>query len=247
MTKEFAVPPVVFPSGANQSVVNIQKRRVPTAPFQPTRATNPSIPFMSFDIGSVTTAATSSSTLYGGPISGNTSFEAEEPLLDELGIHPDQIRRKTLSILNPVRVNAHPHRDSDLSGPVLYYVAFSLFQLLAGKIQFGVILGWIVICSMFLYVVFNMLAGRTGNLDLHRCASIVGYCILPVTVFSAVSLCLPAGGVVSFVMAGLFVLWSARVCTSLLVQSCPDCDEHGGLIAYACFLIYTLFAMLVVF
>lgn len=247
MTKEFAVPPVVFPSGGNPSVVSIQKRRVPSAPFQPSRATNPSIPFMSFDIGSVTTASPSPATLYGGPMGGATTFEAEEPLLNELGIHPDQIRRKTLSILNPVRVNAHPHTDSDLSGPVLYYVAFSLFQLLAGKIQFGVILGWIVVSSMFLYVVFNMLAGRTGNLDLHRCTSIVGYCILPVAVFSAVSLCLPAGGVVSFIMAGFFVLWSTRVCTSLLVQSCPDCEEHGGLIAYACFLIYTLFAMLVIF
>lgn len=250
MAKEFAIPPVQFPAGGNPSTGNLQQRRVPTAPFQPPRSSSSSIPFMSFDIGAATTT---SSTIYGGPIggagvpSGSASFEDEEPLLDELGIHPDQIWKKTKTILNPLRVDPAVHKDSDLSGPIILYLSLCLFQLLAGKIQFGVILGWIVVSSIFLYVVFNMLAGRNGRLDLHTCTSVVGYCLLPVVILSAASLFLPQGSYGRFVVAGLFVLWATRACTSLMVALADGEEEHRGLIAYACFLIYTLFSLLVVF
>ncbi|XP_021908415.1 protein YIPF5 homolog [Carica papaya] len=255
MTKEFAVPPVIFPSGGNPAGGSLQQRRAPTVPFQPPRpSASSAIPFMSFDIGSATAGA-SSSAPFGGTIHsssssslGPASFEDEEPLLDELGIHPDQIWRKTKSILNPFRVNPNVHKDSDLSGPIFLYLALCLFQLLAGKIQFGVILGWIVVSSIFLYVVFNMLAGRNGNLDLHTCTSVIGYCMLPVVILSAVSLFVSQGsGVARFLMAGAFVVWATRACTNLMVALADGGEEHRGLIAYACFLIYTLFSLLVIF
>ena len=43
----------------------------------------------------------------------------------------------------------------------LYYFAFGLFQLLAGTVQSGVILGWTVISSIFLYSFLNFLVGRS--------------------------------------------------------------------------------------
>ncbi|KAF7804309.1 protein YIPF5-like protein [Senna tora] len=250
MAKEFPVPPVVFKSGGNPTAggAAFQQRRVPTAPFQPPRPSSSGIPFMSFDIGSAA-ASTSSGPIYGGPMggAGSANFEDEEPLLDELGIHPDQIWKKIRSILIPFRLNYVVHKDSDLSGPILLYMSFCLFQLLAGKIQFGVILGWIVVSSIFLYVVFNMMAGRSGNLDLHTCTSVVGYCMLPLVILSALSLFLPQGGIVSLALAALFVLWSTRASTGLLVSLADGGDESRGLIAYACFLIYTLFSLLIVF
>ncbi|KAJ6403122.1 hypothetical protein OIU84_015110 [Salix udensis] len=257
MTKEFGVPPVVFPSGGNPTVAaggNTQQRLVPTAPFQPPRPSNSGIPFMSFEVGSA--AATTSGPIGGGtgpigggtgPIGGVANFDDEEPLLDELGIHPDQIWKKTKSILNPFRANPTFHKDSDLSGPIFLYLSFCLFQLLAGKIQFGVILGWIVVSSIFLYVVFNMLAGRHGNLDLHTCTSVIGYCLLPVVILSAISLFVPQNGALRSGIAGVFVIWATRACTNLMVAVADGGEEHRGLIAYACFLIYTLFSLLVVF
>ncbi|KAG6761815.1 hypothetical protein POTOM_035052 [Populus tomentosa] len=236
MSRDFAVPPVVFPSGGNPTVAtgaSIQQRRVPTAPFQPSRPSNTGIPFMSFEIGS---AATNTSGPIGGgtgPIGGAANFDDEEPLLDELGIHPDQIWKKTKSILNPFRVNPTFHKDSDLSGPIFLYLSLCLFQLLAGKIQFGVILGWIVVSSIFLYVVFNMLAGRHGNLDLHTCTSVIGYCLLPVVILSAVSLFVPQNGAIRFGIAGVFVIWATRACTNLMVAVADGGEEHRGLIAYA--------------
>lgn len=246
MAREYNVPPVSFPSAGNPSPAapHLQQRRVPTPPFQP----NSGIPFMSFDIGSAA-ASTSSGSIYTGAVvgGGSANFDDEEPLLDELGIHPDQIWSKIRSVLNPFRVNHTVHKDSDLSGPILLYMSFCLFQLLAGKIQFGVILGWIVVSSIFLYVVFNMLAGRTGNLDLHTCTSVVGYCMLPVVIFSAMSLFLPQGSVFAVAIAVVFVLWATRASTGLIVSLTDGGDEHRGLVAYACFLIYSLFSLLVIF
>ncbi|KAF6165969.1 hypothetical protein GIB67_012866 [Kingdonia uniflora] len=239
MAKEFNVPPVMFPSGGNPSNIPQQRYR-PTAPFQP----NPNLPFISFDVPSTSFSAP----VFGGNNGiGGMGFEDEPPLLEELGINTPQIWRKTKSILNPFRVNPNLHEDADLSGPFLFIVAFGLFQLLAGKFHFGIILGWVIVAAMFLYVVFNMLAGRNGNLDLYRCVSILGYCMLPMVILSAMSLFLPQGGMLIFGLAGIYVIWSTRVCTRLLVELASCGDEHRGLIAYACFLIYMLFSLLVIF
>lgn len=245
MSREFNVPPVIFPSGGNPNTG--PQRRLPTAPFQPSRSSNPSIPFMSFDIGSSPASTSFSTPQFGSIGSASANFDDEPPLLEELGINTKQIWNKTASILNPFRVKAELHEDADLSGPFLFLMAFGLFQLLAGKLHFGIILGWVTVASLFLYVVFNMLAGRNGNLDLYRCLSLIGYCMLPIVILSAVALFVPQGGLVIFVMMGIFVIWSTRVCTRLLVELASCGDEHRGLIAYACFLIYMLFSLLVVF
>ncbi|KAF8403269.1 hypothetical protein HHK36_011370 [Tetracentron sinense] len=247
MAKEFNVPPVVFPSGGNPGSV-LQQRRLPTAPFQPPRPANPNLPFLSFDMGSAAASTSFSAPVFGGNGVGiGVGFEDELPLLEELGINTRQIWKKTASILNPFRINGNLHEDADLSGPFLFLMAFGLFQLLAGKLHFGIILGWVTVSALFLYVVFNMLAGRNGNLDLYRCLSLLGYSMLPIVILSAVSLFVPQGGVVIFSMAAVFVLWSTRVCTRLLVELASCGDEHRGLIAYACFLIYVLFSLLVIF
>lgn len=252
MAKEFNVPPVVFPAGGNPATSSAQQRRQPAAPFQPPRPSSnqTSIPFMSFDIGSAPSSTSFSTPQFGGgapPIGIGSNFEDEPPLLEELGINTKQIWNKTVSILVPFRVNPNLHEDADLSGPFLFIMAFGLFQLLAGKIHFGIILGWVTVAALFLYVVFNMLAGRNGNLDLYRCLSLIGYCMLPMVILSAFALFAPQGGVVILVMAAVFVIWSTRVCTRLLVELASCGDEHRGLIAYACFLIYMLFSLLVIF
>lgn len=167
--------------------------------------------------------------------------------MEELGINTHLIMKKALNILNPIRVNSDLHEDADLSGPFVLCMMMGLFQLLAGKLQFGVILGWICMASFFLYVVFNMLAGRDGNLDLYRCLSMVGYSMVPMVVFSALSLVVPHRGIGTFIMAGLTVLWCTRASTNLLVVLAPHAVQHRSLVAYACILIYIMFSFLVVF
>ncbi|XXG88392.1 hypothetical protein AAC387_Pa12g0606 [Persea americana] len=246
MAKEFTVPPVVFPSGVSPGG-GPQPRRLPSAPFQPLRPTNANLPFMSFDVNSAAASTSFSAPVFASGTIGGGCFDDELPLLEELGINTRQIWRKTASILNPLRVNPDLHEDADLSGPFIFLMAFGLFQLLAGKLHFGIILGWVTVAALFLYVVFNMLAGRNGNLDLYRCLSLVGYCMLPMVIFSAIALFAPQGGVAMFGMGAVFVFWSTRVCTRLLVELAHCGEEHRGLIAYACWLIYMLFSLLIIF
>lgn len=241
MKKEFAIPPVVFPSGGR----NPQSHRVPTAPFQRSPSSNPSIPFMSFDIDPTSSF---SAPPYGGGAPTSTSFFSDEPsLLEELEINPTLIYQKTLSLLNPFRINSSIHNSADLSGPFLYYLSFSLLQIFAGKVQFGVVLGWIVMSSFILYSFFNLLEGKFGNLDLYRCFSIVGYSLLPILIFSAVSLFVPPGGAVRWALAAIFIFWSTRVCTQILVTGASSGNQLLWLIAYPCLLIFALFSMLVLF
>ena len=96
-----------------------------------------------------------------------------------------------LSILNPFKMNTTLHEDPDLSGPFMFCMLFGLCQLLSGKVHFGVILGWTSVASMFLYMVYNLLAGSNGNLDLYRSVSLVGYSLVPLVLFSLVSVFIP--------------------------------------------------------
>lgn len=253
MAKEFNVPPVVFQSGQSASFPH-QRRAAAAAPnFQPPRpgmipGSNPRLPFMSFDIGSAQPSSSfSTAPVFSSGTISSGNFDEEAPLLEELGINTRHIWRKTVSILFPFRLKANLHEDADLSGPFLYLMTFGLFQLLAGKFHFGIILGWVTISALFIYVVFNMLAGRSGNLDLYRCLSLVGYCMLPMVIFSAISLFLPSGGVVIFAMGAVFGLWSTKTCTQLLVELSSCGEENRGLIAYACWIVYMLFSLLIIF
>ncbi|KAL2894534.1 Protein YIPF5 [Bienertia sinuspersici] len=263
MPKEFTIPPVTFPTSNTPNPTttttttntpqapHLHQRQPPTAPFQPPRPSASSLPFMSFDIASTSTSTTSSP-FFPPPSSTSSAsalFAGEEPsLLEELEINPSLIWRKTLSLIHPFRLNTSLHSDPDLSGPFLYYFAFSLFQLLAGKVQFGVILGWLAISSIFLYSILNFLAGKNGNLDLYRSFSVVGYCLLPIVIYSAASLFLPpTPTTAAFLIAAVFVIWATRVSSRLLAVDDLGASDHRALIAYPCFLIYSLFSMLVMF
>ncbi|GAB2222617.1 hypothetical protein Drorol1_Dr00016736 [Drosera rotundifolia] len=264
------IPPVIFPSGAGAGATsstnptlppNHQRRHQPHPQFtplppNPNLSTTTSIPFISFDAAAAAAAATTTTTPfpYSSPppslgSGGSLNFDAEPPLLEELGINTKQIWSKTVSIFNPFKIRVRGHEDADLSGPFVVLLGFGLFQLLAGKFHFGVLLGWVTVAAVWLYVVFNMLAGgrNHGSLDLHRCVSLIGYCMLPVAVLAGVALFVPKGGGVVWGLAGVGVVWSTRVCTKLIVEVSGIGEEHRGLIAYACFLIYALFSLLIVF
>ncbi|KAL9268490.1 YIPF5-like protein, partial [Drosera capensis] len=242
------IPPVIFPSGAGATSStnptqppNHQRRHQPhpqftPLPTNPNLSTTTSIPFISFDVAAAATTTTTTPFSYSSPppslgSGGSLNFDAEPPLLEELGINTKQIWSKTLSILNPFKIRVSGHEDADLSGPFVVLLGFGLFQLLAGKFHFGVLLGWLTVAAVWFYVVFNMLAGgrNHGSLDLHRCVSLIGYCMLPVALLAGVALFVPKGGAVVLGSAGLGVVWSTRVCTKLMIEVSGTGEEHRGI------------------
>jgi hypothetical protein len=92
-----------------------------------------------------------------------------------------------------------------------------------------------------------LLAGRYGGLDLYHCGSLVGYSLLPMVIFSLLSILVPGRGVLEFILAVVTVIWCTRSCTTLMIDLVPHAEEHRSLIAYPCGLIYTAFCLLVVF
>jgi hypothetical protein len=67
---------------------------------------------------------------------GNTGFENEPPLLEELGINMTHIRKKTMAVLNPFReVDQESLEDNDLSGPLFFALLLGTFLLMVSQIE----------------------------------------------------------------------------------------------------------------
>ncbi|KAI9793213.1 MAG: hypothetical protein M1816_000634 [Peltula sp. TS41687] len=61
---------------------------------------------------------------------GTEGYDGEPPLLEELGVNFGHIKVKTLTVLNPfARIDQHIMDDSDLAGPVLFFLLFGTFLL----------------------------------------------------------------------------------------------------------------------
>merc|ERR1719228_2662740 len=114
----------------------------------------------------------------------NTGFEDEPPLLEELGINPDHIFQKTLTVLNPMRTtDASVAGDSDLAGPIVFAVAFGSFIMFSGKLYFNYIYG----------------------IGLLGCIAI--YCLLPIVALSGVSVLFSLSGLVGNILTAGAVGW----------------------------------------
>jgi hypothetical protein len=104
---------------------------------------------------------------YGGPPGpggghGN-SFEDEPPLLEELGIDLPAIARKSAAVLAH-RLRA-PALDGglDMGGALVWALALASLHLLAGKVHFGVVLGWGVLQSVAVWFVAHQLRQGSGG------------------------------------------------------------------------------------
>mmetsp|Transcript_49855 Transcript_49855/g.92875 ORF Transcript_49855/g.92875 Transcript_49855/m.92875 type:complete len:209 (-) Transcript_49855:1618-2244(-) len=187
-----------------------------------------SIPFMSFNSNSASSfddlnqAAAGSQ--YMNHIQGQMSshqsgamcFENEPPLLEELGIDPKLVLKKSMEVLNPTVSHPKLLADGDISGLLLYGAALGVFHLLAGKVQFGDILGFSVLVISGIYWIVNCMAGEDeGNVELSRVSSMAGYSLLPIVAYAALCVVMPPRlstmypSVLLFCLAGMSVV-SAR-------------------------------------
>ncbi|KAK3945730.1 hypothetical protein QBC46DRAFT_403406 [Diplogelasinospora grovesii] len=90
-------------------------------------------------------------------------YDGEPPLLEELGVNFGHIQTKTLAVLNPfTRIDQHLMDDSDLAGPVLFFLLFGTFLLFSGKLHFGYIYGLALVGSVLLHVVLSLMSPDDG-------------------------------------------------------------------------------------
>ncbi|KAJ9165703.1 Yip1-domain-containing protein, partial [Coniochaeta hoffmannii] len=86
-------------------------------------------------------------------------YDGEPPLLEELGVDFSHVKAKTLAVLNPFsRIDQHLMDDSDLAGPVLFFLLFGTFLLFSGKVQFGYVYGLALLGSISLHTILSLMS-----------------------------------------------------------------------------------------
>mmetsp|Transcript_23157 Transcript_23157/g.38101 ORF Transcript_23157/g.38101 Transcript_23157/m.38101 type:complete len:224 (-) Transcript_23157:164-835(-) len=182
---------------------------------------------------------------YNPPGSSPSPYDPEPPLLDELGINPDHILKKTVTILNPFKpIERSLLEDADMAGPVFFALLLGFFMLLTGKFQFGYIYGLGSLGCIGIFVVINLMSVK--GLDLYKTASILGYCLLPMVFLAFISLIVPVRSLIGFILTLLSIGWCTYMAAKMFV-TLQDMTEQLLLIAYPIGLFYGCFALITVF
>uniref|UniRef100_A0A6G1SB28 Protein YIPF n=1 Tax=Aceria tosichella TaxID=561515 RepID=A0A6G1SB28_9ACAR len=177
----------------------------------------------------------------------NHPDDYEPPLLEELEINLEQIRQKTWAVLTFKSLNDHKNilQDPDLAGPLTFLLTFGFLLLLSGKIQFGYIYGLGTLGCLIIHSVVYLVAAK--NISFMCTVSVLGYCILPMVMLSALSILINLKAtLVGSILSVVAILWCAIGASNLLVTA-VDITNARLMIAYPCALFYTVFALLTVF
>uniref|UniRef100_A0A1B0FNV9 Protein YIPF n=1 Tax=Glossina morsitans morsitans TaxID=37546 RepID=A0A1B0FNV9_GLOMM len=174
-------------------------------------------------------------------------YNDEPPLLEELGINPNQIFQKTLAVLNPMRaVHQQILQDTDMAGPLVFCLALGGFLLLNGKVTFSYIYGIGVMGCIGFYVLLTLMASQ-AKVTFGAVVSVLGYCLLPMVVLSGINVLLTIqGSTVGIATTGVCIVWCSLSASKLFVTA-YSMDNQQILIAYPCALLYGVFALIIIF
>uniref|UniRef100_A0A914Y896 Protein YIPF n=1 Tax=Panagrolaimus superbus TaxID=310955 RepID=A0A914Y896_9BILA len=171
----------------------------------------------------------------------------EPPLLEELGINFDHIRQKTFAVLNPVgTASAEVIADQDLAGPLVFCLLFGASLLLHGKLQFGYIYGIGLLGCVGMWCLLNLMAEEQRSISFTCTASVLGYCLLPMSILSMLAAVLSLNGIIGYGVAGAAAFWCGST-SSKLFSITLQMEGQRLLVAYPCMLLYCVFALLAIF
>lgn len=180
--------------------------------------------------------------------------------------------RQTLAVLNPMaRIDQHIMDDSDLAGPIIFFLLFGTFLLFSGKVHFGFIYGLALLGSTSLHFILSLMsppltaadanahdhhgvpgvgAQQGGHLSstltFPRSASVLGYCLLPLVMTSLVGIVLPMDTMIGYILTMLAIAWCTYSASGMF---CAVGRMSGmrGLVAYPLALFYVGFGIMSIF
>eukprot|EP00656_Telonema_subtile_P033332 TRINITY_DN3689_c0_g1_i3.p1 TRINITY_DN3689_c0_g1~~TRINITY_DN3689_c0_g1_i3.p1 ORF type:complete len:227 (+),score=36.86 TRINITY_DN3689_c0_g1_i3:179-859(+) len=177
---------------------------------------------------------------------GQADYDNEPPILEELGINFDHIKRKTISVLHPTKkLEPDLIDDADMAGPIVNCLLLGATLLLRARLQFGYIYGISGIGCTGMWLLLNLMCTKT-EIDIYRTVSVLGYCLLPMVLFSALAVLWSMQGVIGLMMGPLTIGWCTISSADMFMTIINDPDQVW-LIRYPVFLLYTCFALIVVF
>jgi hypothetical protein len=175
---------------------------------------------------------------------------------------------KTLAVLNPLaRIDQHIMDDSDLAGPVLFFLLFGTFLLFSGKVHFGYIYGLAILGSITLHLILSLMSPPldaspssaindhsnpsssshlSSTLTFPRSASVLGYCLLPLVITSFVGIVVPMDGMLGYVLTSLAIVW-CTFSSSAMFCAVGRMTAMRGLVAYPLALFYGCFGLMEIF
>jgi hypothetical protein len=159
--------------------------------------------------------------------------------------------------------------DSDLAGPILFFLLFGTFLLFSGKVHFGYIYGLALLGSTTLHWILSLMspplsptdasphpamqsAGpgaprqSSSSLTFPRSASVLGYCLLPLVLTSLVGVVLPMDGLLGYLLTSIAIAW-CTYSSSAMFCAVGRMTGMRGLVAYPLALFYVGFGIMSIF
>lgn len=163
--------------------------------------------------------------------------------------------------------------DSDLAGPILFFLLFGTFLLFSGKVHFGYIYGLAALGSTSLHIILSLMSpsdtttaqqsypqytdpsgpptGPQGGhfsatLTFPRSASVLGYCLLPLVATSLFGIVMPMDTPFGIILTSAAIVWCTYSASGMF---CAVGRMTGmrGLVAYPLALFYVGFGIMGIF
>lgn len=164
--------------------------------------------------------------------------------------------------------------DSDLAGPILFFVLFGTFLLFSGKVHFGYIYGLALLGCIGLHFILSLMTpdgpvspqvspaapgygvpppthdhdhGKfSSTLTIARSASVLGYCLLPLVSTSLVGIATPMDTPMGISLTTIAIIWCTYSASGMF---CAVGRMRGmrALVAYPLALFYVGFGIMGIF
>ena len=171
--------------------------------------------------------------------------EIEPPLLEELGINPQNIKNKIIGVITLKRIDKKFLEDSDMAGPLLIFLLFAFSSVLQYKINFGYIYGISVFGSILLFLLLNLMSKNDGIL-LYNTISVLGYCVIPIVLLSFIAVFLDMKNILGGIIAFLAIVLSS-LNASRFFEIGLDMYSQRWIIFYPVALFYTCFVLVTIY
>jgi hypothetical protein len=165
--------------------------------------------------------------------------------------------------------------DSDLAGPILFFLLFGTFLLFSGKLHFGYIYGLALLGSTILHAILSLMTpdelspsqtapqygGGTypdqshhepsnphlsSTLTFARSASVLGYCLLPLVATSLLGIVMPMDTPFGIVVTSATIMWCTASASGMFC-AVGRMRSMRALVAYPLALFYVGFGIMAVF
>ncbi|OAG32240.1 hypothetical protein NEIG_01925 [Nematocida sp. ERTm5] len=167
--------------------------------------------------------------------------EGDKPLLDELGIDFNAIKRDSLRI---VFIKSTEHKDTmDMVGPLLFIILYGVILFIRSAVHIGYLYYLSTISCMFIYVLLVLMNNNNNRISILGIINALGYALIPILIFATIGKFLPTEKSFKLLIGALFSIWSTVVSTTEITRRFQIQDK-GVLIGYPIFLVYSCFMML---